>query len=146
MNKLQLAILLLLSAVSSLFGQVGKLEECSYPDEKISIPPVHPQLIEKYDPAASKVFMFEEGFNDTISIWVADKLIFKKYMRSDSEVGFADRKNIKIKPETEVTIRTVEQGCTRFRLKKGYKYIYIQRDWNNGQWGLTYSNYRRGYW
>jgi hypothetical protein len=146
MNKLLLAIVLFLSAASSLFGQVKKLVECPYPDEKISIPPVHPKLIEKYDPAAAKVFMFEEGFKDTISIWVADKLIFKKYMKSDAEGGFADRANIKVKPKTEVTFRMVEQGCTRFRLKKGYKYIYVQRDYNNGQWGLTYSNYRRGYW
>ena len=145
MNKLLLTKILFLLAASSLFGQANKIEKCAYPNEKISIPPVSPKLIEKYDPAVEKVFMFEESFKNTISIWVADRLLFEKYMKTDSEGGFADRAGIKIKPKTEVTIRTVEQGCTRFTLKKGYKYIYVQRDYN-GKWGLTYFKYGRRYW
>jgi hypothetical protein len=144
MNKILLAKVLFLFAASSLFGQANKIEECAYPDEKISIDLVHPKRNEKYDLTAVKVFTFEDDFRDTISVWVADKLILKKYMKTDEEGGFADRVNIKIEPKTEVIIRTVEQGCTQFRLKKGYKYIYVLRD-INGRWGVTYSNYRRFY-
>ena len=146
MNKLLLAKILVLFAASSLLGQADTIEECAYPNEKVAtMPPDNRKLIEKYDSAGEKVFTFEAMFNDTISIWVADKLIFKKYMKTDSLGDLADRASIKVKPKTEITIRTVEQGCTRFRLKKGYKHIYVQRD-GNGQWGLTYSKYRRIYW
>ena len=145
MNKLLLVKVLLLFTASSLFGQAKEIAQCTYPDERISIDSIHPKRIEKYDHTAAKVFTFQEDFRDTISIWVADKLVLKKYMKTDAEGGLADQVNIKVKPKTEVTIRTVDRGCTRFMLKKGYKYVYVQRR-HDGRWGITYSNYKRGYW
>ena len=145
MNKLLLTKILFLSVTYSLFGQANEVVDCSYPSEKISIDPIHPKRIEKYDPSVAKIFVFEDDFRDTISILVANNLILKKYMESDAEGGFADRVPVKVRPKTEIIIGTEKRGCTRFKLKKGYKYVYIQRHYD-GQWSIAYSNFGRKYW
>jgi hypothetical protein len=146
MIKILAIILLSICNIHPLLGQISDnaVSGCSHPIESVKINPINPKSNEKYVRKAEKFLVFEEDFRDTVLIWVADKLISKRYIKTDEEGGFADRVNIKVKPQTKIMIKTVDGDCTQFFMKSGYKYVYIQR-YKGSQWTVTYSNYRRGY-
>lgn len=90
------------------------------------------------------IFIFENGFSDTVSVTVDQKLIVKRYMETTS-AGAVIGVVVVPRPLTgQVVIRTTNFSCTEFCLKSGYLYAYINID-PFGKWLITYSNYERIY-
>lgn len=88
--------------------------------------------------------IFENGFSDTLSVYIDDNLLLKQYVETTS-AGRAIKDLIITRPRFGKTvIRTDNSSCTQFTLKKGYRYIYISRS-PFEKWSVTYSNYQRFY-
>jgi hypothetical protein len=95
-----------------------------------------------YSPDSARVFMFEYDFNESISLSVNNNLIAQADFVTTT-AGLAGRLVVKAKPTDEIVISTTN-GCAHFKLRDGYKYLYINR-LNNKDWRIAYSNYGRGY-
>ena len=102
----------------------------------------YPDQIEPYNPDSARVFVFEQEFQDTVSVLIANKLIAKKHLQTQSN-GLAAGVNINAQSNNEITI-TTNRSCTSFRLKDGYKYVYINQV-QGREWTIAYSNFNRGY-
>ena len=90
------------------------------------------------------IFVFENGFDDTVSVIVDKKLITKRYMESTSAGAVI---GVVVVPRPwlgEVVIKTNNSTCTQFCLSTGYLFAYINLD-RFGKWFVTYSNYERIY-
>lgn len=129
-------------AEMALKGVMG-LYDCATPAESIYINQRYPDQVEKFDPFADRVFNFESSFSDTVAVLVDDKLVAKKYMKSNSS-GLSDQLKIKASSGAKISIRTTPADCVEFRLKEGYKYLFINR-YPVRKWDIAYSNFSRGY-
>lgn len=129
-------------AEKALKGVLG-LYDCAKPTESIYVNQRYPDHIEKFDPAADRVFNFESSFNDTVVVLVDQKIVAKKYMDSNSS-GLAAQLKIKATAGAKIAIQTTPNDCVEFDLKEGYKYLFINR-YPVRKWDVAYSNFSRGY-
>ncbi|MBO0936480.1 hypothetical protein J2I47_07990 [Fibrella sp. HMF5335] len=92
------------------------------------------------------VFIFEVIKADTVSIRVDGRLVVKEYMITAGDIGRVERSFVIARPRIgTITLETVDHGCTRFKLRKGYKYAYLNQTLPDNEWLITYSNYPKMY-
>lgn len=119
------------------------LYDCATPTESIYVNQRFPNSIEKFDPLAERAFNFESSFRDTVEVLIDEKVVAKKYMESNSS-RLAEQLKIKASSGAKISIRTTPNDCVEFRLKDGYKYLFINR-YPVRKWDIAYSNFSRGY-
>jgi hypothetical protein len=88
------------------------------------------------------VFIFESDFKDTVSVSAADKMVAKGYLVTKSN-GLVGQLKMKAQSNEKIVINT-SNGCTHFKPREGYKYLYINRS-NNKNRTIGYSNFGQGY-
>ena len=81
---------------------------------------------------------------DTVSVLVSDKLIAKEYMQTTSSGRVRKDFTVDQAQGKLITIKTATNNCTQFKLKKGYRFTYINQD-DKRQWVVIYSKYERAY-
>lgn len=116
--------------------------DCRPITESIYVNERFPSHIEQYHPDSVRVFTFENNFSDSVAVSVSGTVAARGYLATKSN-GFAGRLLVKAQPNEEIVINTTS-GCARFKLKEGYKYLYINRS-ENQKWDVAYSNFGRGY-
>jgi hypothetical protein len=142
MTKVLLTKVLFLLLLSPLFGQVNN---CPVAKDSIWIHPhkFNRAKLERYK--QKTIFIFEVIKADTVSIRVDGKLVVKEYMITAGDIGRVDKSFVIARPRIGmITLKTVDYGCTQFKLRKGYKYAYINQTSSN-EWFITYSNYPKMY-
>jgi hypothetical protein len=139
MNKLLLAKILFLLTPIPVFSQDIN---CPTAKDSVWINKRFPKQLERYE--KKTIFIFEQVFTDTVSVLVDGKLVAKEYMESTS-AGRILKDVVVSRPLLgDVVVRSARFSCTQFKLRKGYKYVYINQD-AFGKWFITYSNYGRAY-
>ena len=101
-----------------------------------------PSQTEQFHPDSLRAFNFEYDFKDSVAISVRGSSVAKKYIATTTS-GLAGVFLVKAQANDEIIISTTN-GCAHFRLKDGYKFLYINRV-ENKDWRVTYSNVGRGY-
>ncbi len=142
MTKVLLTKTLFLLALGPLFGQV---KDCPVAKDSVwhQLHKLSTVKLERYE--QKTIFTFEEIKSDTIAILVDGKRIAKGYMVTAGDVGRVDKTIVVTRPKVGMIIlKTINHGCTQFRLRKGYKYVYINQTLSD-EWHITYSNFRRMY-
>ena len=129
-------------AEAALKGVMG-IYDCATPAESIYVNQRYSDQVQKFDPFADRIFIFESSFSDTVAVLVDEKLVAKKYMKGNSS-GLSDQLKIKASSGAKISIRTTPNDCVEFRLKEGYKYLFINR-YPVRKWDIAYSNFSRGY-
>ena len=90
---------------------------------------------------------FEEGFNDTLEVYLNGALMSKGLYKTDPSLGsagrlsFGSKKRNKKCPSSNVVItikNTSRNRCLEFFMDTRFKIIYI--DFAEDKWGITYSN------
>ena len=127
------------SALKKIVGFVN----CTEPTESIYVNKKYPESIEKFDPFAERVFGFESSFQDTVYVYVDDRFASKTFLSTSSN-GSAGQLRVKASAGSKVSLRTTPNDCVEFRLKDGYKYLYINR-YPVRKWDIAYSNFSRAY-
>ncbi|MFC5410002.1 hypothetical protein ACFPMF_11830 [Larkinella bovis] len=115
---------------------------CRPATERIYINQRFPDRAETFHPDSLRVFLFETQFDNTVSIQVGNSVIARQHLLTGPN-GLAGRVFVRAKSQEKVVIRTANQ-CTYFKLKDGYKYLYIDKQRNLG-WHIEYSNFSRAY-
>lgn len=141
MTKLLLTTILFLSSLTLAISQTRMKTYCHAP--KVTIRAVENDSLPSESYRIGVKFVFETYFKDTVSIYVDELCVAKKYLKSSSN-GFAAAVDVRVHPSQEIVLKTDQGECTQFILKRGYKYLYIGRSDNNN-WTLAYSNYLWGY-
>lgn len=94
-------------------------------------------------------FVFEKNFNDSISVFSDSRLLFSniyKTKKSLSVVPIFEKIDFSAADYGEyIHIHSFSKNeRVKFRLKRGYSYVYINRD-EYGKWFIEYSEYKRNY-
>lgn len=144
MKKVLIAGFILLSNVS--IGQT-----CSCVEKKVSESVWKPQENEYPKTVLKNSFMlvFQQEFDDSIKVYVANKLLIDGYFKTDPVTGIvpANNKIEKPLPEngSEVKIVLINKNeCVEFKISNKYSYAYITRD-EYGKWFVELSEYKRNY-
>lgn len=140
-NVLLTKVLFLLTLIP-VFGQV---KNCPLAKDSVwsHLHKLNTAKLERYE--QKTIFTFEGVKSDTIVILVDGKRIAKEYMKTAGDIGRVEKTIIVARPKVGlIIIKTVNYGCAQFRLKKGYKYAYLNQTLSN-EWHITYSNYARIY-
>jgi hypothetical protein len=137
------SLLIVVCVVYGLLGCDPKIEsECRTVSESVFVNEQHSFDIEPFSSDSLLVFTFELDFHDTVSVFATDKLLAKGYLVTKSN-GLAGQLKVKAQSNEEIVINT-SNGCAHFKLRGGYKYLYVNR-LNNKKWTIEYSNFGRGY-
>lgn len=134
--------LIWLGLVSLTGCEQGIQSACQSVSERVYVNERFPADTAKYSPDSVRVFMFEYDFSDSIGVLADNNIAAKGYFVTKSN-GLAGRLVVKAQPNDEIVINTTK-GCAHFKLRDGYKYLYINR-LNNKNWSIAYSNFGRGY-
>lgn len=127
------------SALGCQRADVDRASGCGPVSESVYVNERYPASIEPFDRNAARVFTFEEGFADTVSVFVDDALVAKRYLQTESN-GLAGRIEVNARANAQITL-VATTDCARFGLRDGYKYLYIRKR----GWAVAYSNFSRGY-
>lgn len=137
------SFLTVVCAITGLLGcKLGIESECRSVSESVFVNKQHPSDIETFSSDSLRVFTFELDFKDTVSVSSANKILAKGYLTTKSN-GLAGQLKVKAQSNEEIVINT-SNGCAHFKLRDGYKYLYVNRS-NNKNWTIEYSNFGRGY-
>ncbi len=129
--------------VSDAVNQTRQTSGCLSVTESVYVNTRYPDHIDPYYPDSARVLNFEEYFEDTVSVFVGNRLVAKQFMQTKSN-GLAKSLRVKARANEELRITLGQNGCASFRLKDGYQYLYVTRSEGRG-WAIAYSNYSRGY-
>lgn len=144
--KRTLAFCLVLSALITTVGckqePLVNQASCDPVEESVHVNERYPSSIEPFSADSLRVLTFESNFKDTISVRIGNQLLAKEYLETTPS-SLAGRMELALRVNQEITLKAGE-GCARFKLRDGYKYLYINRLADKG-WTITYSNYSRGY-
>lgn len=89
---------------------------------------------------------FEKGFNDSIVIFLNDKMITGAFLATNRNLEFAGQIKINyanLKKPLLYIISITNKTYVQIKLKKGYRIAYLERF--NKLWYVEYSNYIRQY-
>lgn len=134
---------LLICTLASLSGcDPGLDATCRSVTERIYVNDRFPSGNEKFNPDSMRVLTFEYDFNDSVAVFSGNNRLAGGFMATGSN-GYAGRLRISAQPNEELTLVTTH-GCAHFRLKDGYRYLYITRQ-DNTRWEVAYANIGKGY-
>ncbi|WP_307143769.1 hypothetical protein [Siphonobacter sp. SORGH_AS_1065] len=123
-----LAISLLIGMISGCTKDANNLTENIYVNERF------PDSSEKFHPDSMRVFTFESYFKNWVTVSKQDQILAEGYIETYSN-GSAGRFLVKAQSRDRITIRAAKEQAS-FRLKDGYKYLYINK-LNTNKWTVT---------
>lgn len=136
-------LLAIIGVSTTLLGcDLGIESNCRSVSESVFVNERYPSDIEQFNSDSLRVFTFELDFKDTVSVSTSNTVLAKSYLITKSS-GFAGQLKVKAQPDEEIVINTAT-SCAHFKLRDGYKYLYINR-LENKNWTVEYSNFGRGY-